>query len=501
MITLVGLALLTVIVCGVVWAVGQPAAAEWLASAQVAALTPGSPSANATSTPEPPQPTSTFLVPSATPTKNLTPLPTQLYQSQTGDTVAAIAARFGVNPEDIRTPQPLAGETTLNPGQVLVIPMALGETGPGEKLVPDSEIVFSPSGADFDGTAFARQQGGYLASYKGFVDDETVSGGDALTAVGRQHSINPRALAVLLEQASGWVTNPSPSVRSRPMGYKHPYRTELGAQLSWAANQLEIGYYGWRAGTLTVLTFPDGTTLRLDPTLNAGTVAVQFFFAQLYNRPQWDDALTGFGATYRNFFGDPFVRPLASDLIPGNLTQPPLLLPFARGVTWYLSGGPHGAWGTGGAQAALDFAPASLESGCAVSDQWVTAVAPGYVIRSQGAAVVLDLDGDKSETTGWVIFYFHLAEKDRVAEGRFVEVGDKIGHPSCEGGRATGTHVHIARKFNGEWMLAAGAVPFNLEGWVAESGDGEYQGTLARDGSVVKACDCTAGYTAITAGR
>jgi hypothetical protein len=79
----------------------------------------------------------------------------------------------------------------------------------------------------------------------------------------------------------------------------------------------------------------------------------------------------------------------------------------------------------------------------------------------------------------------------------FVEQGDRIGHPSCEGGFATGTHVHIARKYNGEWILAAGVVPFNLGGWVAGAGQGEYLGTLTRDGRVVEACTCTAAYTAI----
>jgi hypothetical protein len=88
-----------------------------------------------------------------------------------------------------------------------------------------------------------------------------------------------------------------------------------------------------------------------------------------------------------------------------------------------------------------------------------------------------------------------------VAAKTFVEAGDRMGHPSCEGGRSTGTHVHIARKFNGEWIPADGVVPFDLEGWIARRGDqGEYSGTLERDGDVVRACTCTAAYTAITAG-
>ena len=40
-----------------------------------------------------------------------------------------------------------------------------------------------------------------------------------------------------------------------------------------------------------------------------------------------------------------------------------------------------------------------------------------------------------------------------------VQAGDPLGHPSCEGGNVTGTHVHLARKFNGEWIGAGGRMP------------------------------------------
>jgi len=501
-----------VILAGVLF-VSLTSAAPGAPTATSAVLAPTTPLATAiatqappTATPEPPLPTSTFLVPSPSPTAivQVEARPTVMYMTQSGDTLAAIAARFGVNPDDIRQPPVLEGAaTTLSPGQLLVIPSVLSQLGPAEKLMPDSEVIFGPSAARFDSTGFAKEQGGYLARYKGFVDNITRAGGDVVDALARQHSVSPRLLLALLEHQAGWVTNPSPaeSTLNRPLGYVHPYRTELGAQLNWAANQIEIGYYGWRAGTLTTLTFPDGSQLRMDPTLNAGTAAVQFFFSQLYNRAEWEEMISpaGFPATYRRLFGDPFTR--AFDVIPGNLQQPQLSLPFLRGQTWYFSGGPHGAWEVGGAQAALDFAPASLEGGCAPSEAWVTAMAAGQVVRSESGIVVIDLDGDGSESTGWALFYYHIANQDRVAVGAIVERGARIGHPSCQGGRATGTHVHVSRKFNGEWILAGGPVPFDLDGWVAQNGAAEYQGQLVKDGVVIEACTCTAAYTAITAGR
>ncbi len=439
------------------------------------------------------------------PTVLLTPRPTQFYYTQSGDTLAALSAHFGVNPADIHAPETLQGKTSLAGGQLLVIPQALTEAfSSGYKIIPDSELVFSGGGAGFDPAQFAATQAGYLAHYTGFAEDETRSGGDIILLTAQNHSINPRLLTALLEFQSHWVTNPQPQGDALlfPLGYVHAYRRELMPQLDWATALLAVGYYGWRDGTLTSLKFPDGSTLRLNPTLNAGTVALQYFFAQVLNRPAWDDAvsLNGFAATYTGLFGDPFLHAV-DPFVPPDLVQPPLALPFEPGHTWAFTGGPHGAWEHGGARAALDFAPSAMVSGCVDSPEWVTAVAAGKIVRAGHGSVLLDLDGDGRETTGWVILYLHIADADRVQAGAYVETGDRIGHPSCEGGVATGTHVHIARKYNGEWLPADGLIPFNLGGWVAhqEQGALEYMGTLVRSGQTVTACTCSAAYTAITA--
>jgi murein DD-endopeptidase MepM/ murein hydrolase activator NlpD len=100
----------------------------------------------------------------------------------------------------------------------------------------------------------------------------------------------------------------------------------------------------------------------------------------------------------------------------------------------------------------------------------------------------LDLDGDGDSRTGWDVFYLHLSDSSIVPTGTIVKTGDPIGVPSCEGGKATGTHVHIARKYNGEWMPAGdGLLAFNLEGWVAADGQEPYQGILFRYGKQILA--------------
>ncbi len=92
--------------------------------------------------------------------------------------------------------------------------------------------------------------------------------------------------------------------------------------------------------------------------------------------------------------------------------------------------------------------------GCVQSDLWVVAVADGLIIRADQGRVIQDLDGDGNEGTGWIVLYMHIEGRDRVQAGTYVKAGERIGHPSCEGGYSTGTHFHLARRYNGEWIPA-----------------------------------------------
>jgi murein DD-endopeptidase MepM/ murein hydrolase activator NlpD len=265
----------------------------------------------------------------------------------------------------------------------------------------------------------------------------------------------------------------------------------LFRQLLWAAERLNDGYYGWRQGTLREFETADGRLYRPDPWQNAGTVAVQHLLAGLYGGGELDRALApeGLSATYRSLWGDPFAA--AMELIPGDLQQPELTLPFEPGRIWDFTGGPHPSWGTSLPHGALDFAPPAVQGGCVSSEEWAVAPAAGVIARSGESAVVLDLDGDGDERTGWTLFFFHIAEQGRIAAGQRVQAGALLGHPSCEGGRSTGTHFHLARRYNGEWLPAAGALPFTLDGWVAAAGGQPYEGTLTKGSLVVSACTCT----------
>lgn len=446
-----------------------------------------------------PQPATATPIPdtSAAPVESPTAGAPYMYTAQSGDTLSILAARFGVEPEQIASPQDIPAGI-INAGQIFNIPNVLGETSPHDRLLPDSEVVFSPSAIGFSAASYAGPFAGYLTDYREYLPSDWFLGPAIIERVAYEQSINPRVLLSVLQTQSNWVLG-EPSEGSDleyPMGMRNPQERGLYHQVTWAANELSIGYYGWRAGTLTELTFPDGTRLRIAPDLNAGTVAIQYLFSQLYNYEAWLEVMdpdTGFAFTHgRAMFPDPWARASAIEpLFPPQFDQPNLGLPFFGSQTWYLTSGPHGAWGREGAMAALDFAPGSDLPGCQDSELWVTAAGPGLIVRLEKGVVVVDMDGDGYEQTGWAILYLHVTNKDHLRVGDWVDRGDKLGNPSCEGGNATGTHLHIARKYNGEWISAGGAVPFELSGWVTQEGAAPYLGSMVRGDAVVTACTCS----------
>jgi LasA protease len=357
--------------------------------------------------------------------------------------------------------------------------------------LPDSEVVYSPAALGFDLEQAVQNSCGALASYRQYLTDTRWnSAAQVLERVALENSVNPRLLLGLLQYQSGCF--PDGPALSQTLDYSlggvHWYRKDLYGQLVWAVEGLEKAYYARRAGTLDSLLLADGTLIPLDTGANPGTAAVLGFFARLNGLEQWQAAVhpeSGFPAFYIRLFGDPWERAV-EPLLPAGLAQPALTLPFAPGLTWNYTGGPHFPWEDSGPLAALDFAPPAPD-GCRPNREWVTAPAAGIVVRSERGVLTLDLDGDGLEQTGWVLLFLHLADKDRPAAGTVVQPGDRLGHASCTAGQATGLHVHIARKYNGEWIPAAGDLAFTLDGWMAVAGAQPYQGLLVRENQQVTA--------------
>ncbi|MGC9347588.1 MAG: LysM peptidoglycan-binding domain-containing protein [Anaerolineae bacterium] len=466
--------------------------------------------AEATATPgrgksnEAPVPAETAVLDTPTPTPTRAPPENTavFYTVKAGDTLLRIAALYGTTTESLMRLNGLANPDQLSVGQRLQVSLDAEETGPGRVLIPDSELVYGPGFRDFDVADEIARHPGLIATYAEEVNGRTMGGAEIVDLVAKQYSVGPRVLLALLELRGGWLSNPdpSPAARLNPLGYdRGVYWQGLYFQLAQAANALNAGFHGWWEDTLWLIETQDGTFIRFSTDLNAGTAGVQKMVADTAaSYDAWLDDLDSFAAIYQSLFGDPFSYAV-EPLIPPGVEAPELALPWPKGETWYYTGGPHPGWGTQGAFAAVDFVTDERNIGCMVSRKWVTAAAPGQVETSEDGMVLQDLDSDGFLGTGWVLLYMHVSSQERVEAGTFVEVGDRVGHPSCEGGVSDASHLHIARRLNGVWIAADDAQwPMLLSGWRPVSTDTAYEGTLERDGQVCTACECWEAINAVT---
>ena len=329
-----------------------------------------------------PTPVGPILTPTPHPPRQLPPLrsKTDYYMVQPGDTLAQIGQKYGISVGQLVEANQIANPDLVAVGQGLTIPAPTPKApGPGFKIIPDSELVYGPASAGFDIAAFVQSKGGYLASYYEEVDGVSTSGAQIVQLVAQDYSVNPRLLLAVLEYQGGWLTQAEPKQKAQnyPAGLIDPNHKGLYLQLAWAADNLNRGFYLWRVNGVVAWLLGDGSVVPINPTLNAGTAGVQNFFASLDDYETWlkDVSADGLIATYTQLFGYPFLYSV-EPLLPPNLTQPPMQLPFEPGNVWAFTGGPHGGWAEGSAWAALDFAPPGDAVGGGKGG-WGGAAAPG----------------------------------------------------------------------------------------------------------------------------
>ena len=375
------------------------------------------------------------------------------------------------------------------------------------RTLPDAAFVLGPACADFDALAFLAAQPGRLTAFSELVDYQPMTGPAMVDRVARDFSICPRVLLAMIEARSSWVTrqDQTGAALDYPAGLADALRGGLWRQLQWLADRLNGGYYDYKTRDNRLLTFTDGVRWSAHPDLDASSFAIQRVLALQSSSNDLAARVVEFSVAYERLFGDPYQAMTAASsqatgswlgLRPARREFPDLAPPWPKNEAWWLTGGPHGAWADGSAWAALDFVADEAPLGCTASPRWATAVADGVVTEDgphPGAGqLFLDLDGDGDRRTGPVVFYMHLAAEDRAAPGTPVKAGDKLGHPSCEGGASNATHLHLARLLDGEWLAATDPeAPFSLGQWHAYSSDQPYDGGLTgRLGAKREACEC-----------
>jgi murein DD-endopeptidase MepM/ murein hydrolase activator NlpD len=448
-------------------------------------------------------PTPAGLLP--TPTLVIAPMPiptpkdgAYIYHTiSPGETLSYIAYLYGTEIETLIRLNNLSGPSALiQVDQQLRVPIQTDRFAPDQVLLPDSEVVYSPAYINFDLNGFINQKQGYLATYVEFLDGQELTGAEIIERVSVQYSIGPRLLLALLEYYGGWVTNPTPDQQaiSRPLGSYNPRADNLYLALTFTANRINAAYYGYKRDGFWIFRLPDHSSAISPQGLNAGSVGVQNILA--INSDDWATWLEalgpdGFIATYKALFGAPSDYEFGP-VVPIDLTQPPLTLPWKADQGFYFTSGPHPAFVDGSAWAAIDFGPPDILGNCFYSNEPVTAAADGVVVEARQGEVHLDLDGDGHIQTGWVLFYLHVAlDVDTpVQVGQHLREGDVIGYASCEGGLSNSSHLHFARRYNGEWMAAGGPVPMNLSGWIVQPNLVPYHGIIARGAQQLEACEC-----------
>ncbi len=443
-------------------------------------------------------------VPTPSPTPLVEPMPIPVpdgppYTYHTvseGETLGYLALRYGTTIEELVAMNDLPGPSALiQIDQALRVPLQLENVAPSNRLIPDSEVVYGPGYVDFNIAEFVNSQGGYLSTYSEYVDNQKLSGAEIVERVAEQFSVGPRLLLALLEHYGNWVTNPAPSAEqvNQPLGPRNPRGGNFYRALGFTANRINAGYYGYKRDGFWVFRLADRSRAITPQGLNAGTVGVQNILAIHSDWATWPQELgpNGLIADYQAMFGDPFAYAV-EPLVPITLTQPPLELPWAKGKGFYFTSGPHPAYADGSAWAALDFGPPDVLGNCFYSSEPSTAAAPGVVIVVRQGEVQLDLDGDGHIQTGWVLLYLHVAlDVDApVQVGQHINQGDVIGYASCEGGLANSSHLHLARRYNGEWLDAGGPVPMKLGEWVVQPSLIPYEGFITNGSETRQACEC-----------
>ena len=105
--------------------------------------------------------------------------------------------------------------------------------------------------------------------------------------------------------------------------------------------------------------------------------------------------------------------------------------------------------------------------------------------------MVLDLDGDGNEHTGWTLVYLHMDDFERIEAGTVVQAGESSAIRRARAASATARTCTSCRRYNGEWIpvecedCAPGVIvpPFVLGEWTVHGFTSqEYQGYMTRPG-------------------
>ncbi len=358
---------------------------------------------------------------------------------------------------------------------------AAAATAPGNAL-SDGQFVYGPNVGRFDVKDYLHAHATHLAPYA-----------EALYGRAAYHSINPKVYLTLLELHSQLLSRPNPRTLENPFGLKG---SGFLAQIDELSTKMTAAYYAhlykysaqpFATRNMDGFLTPGGSLIQPNAEINAGTYAILAGLAAI-NTPNVDRLLDnsqpdGFYQTWQHLFenDDPLDErnrisiPQKDSLVaPTSLLQ----LPFQRGLAWKF-GGVHDSSGCSGLgtsgcdftdASAMDFYPIGSTWGMDTSAMWVVAAGAGTPTRVSNCYFTV------THADGWATSYYHL-ENTQVYAG-LVAQNDKIGviansqaEATCNGGAASGPHVHFWLRHNGANVAINGT---DLSNWYVHAGRWSY---------------------------
>ncbi|MGD2163767.1 MAG: LamG domain-containing protein, partial [Anaerolineales bacterium] len=361
-------------------------------------------------------------------------------------------------------------------------------------MLSDGQFVWGPNVGNFSVASFLEKRNPALTQYA-----------DVIEAWARYYTLNPRVLLAALELNYSLISESSPDYD----------QVTINALIEESAADLSLAFYehlytlGNRGkGNLQALArggqsfkFEDGTEVEITWSPSSGSYAVAALHAKgrLNRNIPNAQALGGaedFDDIFGYFFPDTDPLDTSNDLEPE--TPPPddyFQFPFPLDASWRFSG-VH-SWAGGGSypdRSSMDFSITWSNYPNAPYKNTVAAAPGNAVIRAPNPSITtipcwVEID----HGGGWSTHYYHL-----VNLGSSGSVGPKsqnqliggIGEETCNGGFATGPHVHFALFYNG--------APYDLEGlkltgWTIHEGprdENAYNtGSIERDGVVLEPWD------------
>ena len=363
------------------------------------------------------------------------------------------------------------------------------------QILSDGQFVYGPNIGNFNIENYLNANTPHLLKYA-----------EDLYGRSEYFSINPKIYLTLLEVHSHLISIPNAAITEDPFGLNNGgfiSQIEIVSNIMSDAYYLHLYSYSplpVSQRRLEPFVTPGGATIYVAPDTNAGTYAI---IAGLAAINQQDISIildnsqaNGFYQTYVRLFGndDPLDKtnhiytpgevgvlmtpdyllpqPAEGEVLgalaaPDNLLQ----LPYLQGLSWQFGGVHNTAGGTTFTDAsALDFYPSGSSWGMNTSNMWVVASASGIPTRVSSCYFKI-LHND-----GWETTYYHL-ENTQFISG-LINQNDKIGvianteaEAICNGGSASGPHVHFSLRHNGAFVAINGTP---LSGWYVHSGRYSY---------------------------